>query len=69
VYDGTSVDDPELGTFCGSSLPDPPVIRSTSNQLFIRLKADGSHAGRGFKANFTSVNLSRNIKIFPNTCK
>lgn len=58
VYDGPSLDDPEIARFCGSSLPDPPIIRSTSNQMYIRLKADGSVSARGFLANYTTVNAS-----------
>jgi len=55
VYDGPNMNEgtAEIARFCGSSVPNPPVIRSTSNQMFIRLKADGSVSARGFLANFT----------------
>lgn len=55
VYDGPSLDDPEIGRFCGNTVPDPPVIRSTSNKMFVRLKADGSVSARGFVANYALV--------------
>jgi len=55
IYDGSSLDDPEIARFCGSTVPNPPVVRSTSNQMFIRLKADGSVSARGFSANFSTV--------------
>ena len=49
VYDGDSLDSPLLMMHCGRDLPQPPIIRSTSNKMFIRLKADGSVASKGFK--------------------
>lgn len=54
IYDGDSAYDPLLLMHCGSSLPDPPIIRSSGNQMYIRLKTDGSSSSRGFKANFTT---------------
>ena len=55
VYDGPTMDDgAEIARFCGSTVPNPPVVRSTSNQMFVRLKADGSVSARGFLANFTT---------------
>ena len=53
LYDGNSTDAPLLLMHCGRDLPNPALIKSTSNQMFIRLKADGSVASKGFKANFT----------------
>ena len=55
IYDGSSLDAPEIARYCGSTVPSPPIIRSTSNQMFIRLKADGSVQARGFVANYTIV--------------
>jgi len=37
---------------CGSSLPNPHVIRSPSNQLYVRMRSDVSVTARGFKATF-----------------
>lgn len=55
LYDGPSLNDPEIARFCGNTLPDPPIVRSSSNKMFVRLKADGSVAARGFLANYTMV--------------
>lgn len=50
VRDGLNFDSPLLGTFCGYSVP--PVIRSTSNHLFIKFSSDESVGKSGFSANF-----------------
>ncbi|XP_052804288.1 hemicentin-1-like isoform X2 [Mya arenaria] len=55
VYDGPSVHATELMKHCGNSLPNPAKYRSLSNQLFIRMKTDGSASRRGFMANYTTV--------------
>ena len=55
IYDGPSLNDQEIARFCGSTIPNPSSVRSTSNQMFIRLKADGSVSARGFVANYTTV--------------
>lgn len=52
VYDGATQNDTELIRHCGSALPDNPVIRSSGNQMFIRMRSDGSIAGKGFKAQY-----------------
>lgn len=57
VYDGPTADSPGLGVFCGDSLP-AGVLRSTSNEMFVRLKSDGDTSSRGFRANFSTVSLS-----------
>ncbi|OXA47104.1 Cubilin [Folsomia candida] len=54
IYDGVSTYDPLLLMHCGSSLPYPPLIRSSGNKMYLRLKTDGSASSRGFKANFTT---------------
>ena len=53
VYDGNSTDSPLLLLHCGQNLPDPSVISSSGNQMYLRLKADDSISSKGFKANFT----------------
>ena len=55
VYDGATVEAPEIGRFCSSGLPVPATLKSTSNQMYIRLKADNSHSARGFKAHYETV--------------
>ncbi|XP_046451773.1 cubilin-like isoform X2 [Daphnia pulex] len=54
VYDGPSLNDEEIARFCGSTIPNPSYVRSTSNKMFVRLKADGSVSARGFVANYTT---------------
>ncbi|CAL8142101.1 unnamed protein product [Orchesella dallaii] len=53
VYDGRSVSDPLLLMHCGDQIPDPAVIQSTNYQMLVRLKTDGSSAGKGFKAKYS----------------
>lgn len=48
IYDGSNSDMTVLGKFCGSKVP-PPVI-SSSNQMMILFKSDGSVHRRGFHA-------------------
>lgn len=67
IYDGSSLEDPEIARFCGSSVPSPPVVVSSSNQMFVRLKADGTIAARGFMANYTTVSSSALATSFNNT--
>ena len=53
LYDGNSTDSQLILKHCGQNLPNPVTYTSTGNQMFVRLKADGSIASKGFKANFT----------------
>uniref|UniRef100_T1HII4 CUB domain-containing protein n=1 Tax=Rhodnius prolixus TaxID=13249 RepID=T1HII4_RHOPR len=50
IYDGDSLDAPELGKFCGNR--NPKAIQSSSNQLFVRHKADGENVAKGFIAEY-----------------
>ena len=52
VYDGNSSSAPLLLVHCGQDLPSPSVYKSTTNQMFVRLKADGTVASKGFKADY-----------------
>ena len=38
---------------CGQDVPTPNVFYSTSNQMYVRMKADGSVTSKGFLGNFT----------------
>ncbi|XP_063159632.1 cubilin [Candoia aspera] len=53
VYDGNSSNSNMLGKFCGEQVP--PTVRSTSNNLYIKLRTDGSLSGGGFLARFKQV--------------
>uniref|UniRef100_A0AAQ4PGY7 Cubilin n=1 Tax=Gasterosteus aculeatus aculeatus TaxID=481459 RepID=A0AAQ4PGY7_GASAC len=52
VYDGNSTGGPQLAQLCGSQLPSS--ISSSSNQLYIKLRTDGSVSAGGFLASYTS---------------
>ncbi|XP_041372182.1 cubilin-like [Gigantopelta aegis] len=52
VYDGPDSTSPELVKHCGTALPSPSIYRSTSNQLYIRMRTDVSVSAKGFKANY-----------------
>ncbi|XP_071514687.1 cubilin-like [Panulirus ornatus] len=53
VFDGEDEDAPLLLQHCGASMPTPALLRSSTNVLTVRLKADGSLGGRGFSANYS----------------
>ena len=55
LYDGPNNTSPVLIRHCGQTKPDPDTFVSTGNQMYVRLKADGSVAGKGFRANYTWV--------------
>jgi hypothetical protein len=40
---------------CGQNVPTPNLFTSTGNQMYVRMKADGSVAAKGFIANYTWV--------------
>ncbi|RWS30687.1 cubilin-like protein [Leptotrombidium deliense] len=47
IFDGGSEDAPSLGRFCKESEKPPPFI-STTNEIFIKFRTDGSATGTGF---------------------
>ncbi|CAL8138529.1 unnamed protein product [Orchesella dallaii] len=53
IYDGSNSDMTLLGKFCGSKIP--PPVTSSSNQMMILFKSDGSVHRRGFHAWHYSV--------------
>ncbi|XP_029168402.1 cubilin-like [Nylanderia fulva] len=50
IFDGSTKDDPLLGTQCGNQLP-PPYI-STSNQMLVTMRTDTMISAKGFKAQY-----------------
>lgn len=52
LRDGNSADSPELGKFCGVTIPQP--VRTSSNQLRVEFHSDNSMTGRGFRMNWQS---------------
>ena len=63
LYDGANTSSPLIIQHCGAVLPVPNLFVSTGNQMYVRLKADGSVPTKGFKANFTRVKLSRDLEM------
>ena len=55
LYDGPNNTSPLITLNCDQTVPDPSTFLSTGNQMYVRLKADGSVATKGFKANYTWV--------------
>ena len=55
LYDGPDETSPIITKHCGQTKPDPDTFVSSGNQMYVRLKADGSVSGKGFKANYTWV--------------
>ena len=55
LYDGPNSTSPLIIRHCGQSKPDPDTFVSTGNQMYVRLKADGSVAAKGFSANYSWV--------------
>ncbi|XP_069504454.1 cubilin [Ambystoma mexicanum] len=53
VRDGSSIDSPLIGKYCGQDLP--PPIRSTQRFLFVKFQTDGSTSNHGFMAQFHSL--------------
>ena len=50
IYDGGSTSAPLIGKYSGKSIP--PQATSTTNQLYLRFKSDGSVVKTGFSAQF-----------------
>ena len=57
LYDGPNNTSPLIVRHCGQTVPDPNHFVSTSNQMYVRLKADSSVTAKGFKADYTWVNI------------
>lgn len=60
VFDGSGTKNKTLGKFCGSKSPHP--IMSTSNEMFMVFKSDGSVQRKGFKAIHSSGKFFATIK-------
>lgn len=57
IYDGTSSSDPLIVRHCGSALPSPNIFRSTSNNVYMRMKADGRSVAKGIYLLIIHFNL------------
>ncbi|XP_034244978.1 cubilin [Thrips palmi] len=58
VRDGYDTNATAIGTYCGmkADLPDHPLV-STHNNMFIEFVTDNSLGGRGFRANYSAIDL------------
>lgn len=52
VYDGNSINAPELAKLCGNQLPAP--INSSKEHLYIKLRTDSIISAGGFVASYVS---------------
>ena len=50
IYDGDSITDSEIGTYCGTN--SPGCVTSSTENLLITFETDGSVTRRGFLASF-----------------
>jgi hypothetical protein len=49
IFDGPTQEDPLLIRHCGNNIPTQNPIRSTSNKVYMRMKANGVSNGKGLK--------------------
>ncbi|KAK2582771.1 hypothetical protein KPH14_005036 [Odynerus spinipes] len=54
IFDGYNENSTSLATLCGYHTPSDPFL-STHNVMFLKFTSDSSIQGRGFKANYTSI--------------
>ncbi|XP_041962329.1 CUB and sushi domain-containing protein 3 isoform X2 [Alosa sapidissima] len=54
-YDGVDSDAPRLGSYSGTTIP--PVLNSTSNNLYLTFQSDMSMSGTGFHLEYTAIGL------------
>lgn len=57
--DGLSATSPVLEKLCGNSLP--PMVQSTTNEMYIKFRSDGSSQGNGFSATYWFSNETGNF--------
>lgn len=50
VYDGNSSNAKQLGKFCGNQIP--PLIHSSGDSVYVKLRTDSSLRGGGFLAKY-----------------
>ncbi len=53
IYDGTTLDSPRIGRYCGRDVPRKPLL-STSSSVLLNLHSDDSLTGSGFWLNFNA---------------
>jgi len=60
IFDGDNENATKLATLCGNeeNMPNEPYY-STFNSMYIKFTTDSSIEGRGFKANYTTIDRSK----------
>ncbi|XP_078391727.1 cubilin [Cetorhinus maximus] len=53
IKDGSVVDSPLIGKYCGTVIP--PIVRSTQRSMFIKFKTDSNIGNHGFQAEYESA--------------
>lgn len=61
IHDGDNENSTKLATLCGQDVPLP--FFSTHNYMFLKFTTDNSVEGRGFKANYTTIDRSKSISV------
>ena len=60
IYDGPSGTYPLINIFCG---PDtPPIVKSSANTMFVRMKTNENINGHGFAAVYEQISDSSNFR-------
>ena len=55
IYDGHNVNSSQVGRYCGEQKP--PRAVSSYNAMFLVFQSDASISGRGFKANYSLIDI------------
>lgn len=63
VFDGPNTQSPQLGTYCGSSLPPNFSATSSTGELTFQFISDANTLGAGWKAKVTSTGSTSNYPL------
>jgi hypothetical protein len=63
IYSGTDGSGPQLSQMCHTH--DNEVVTSTGNSMFVRFQSDWVYSGKGFRASYRTVDLSKSIITAP----
>jgi len=55
IFDGPSASHPNIGKFCGTTLPNGGTIIGTTHEMFLSFHSDGIVAGKGFTLTWRSA--------------
>ncbi|XP_048238874.1 cubilin-like [Haliotis rufescens] len=54
LHDGYSAASRQMLKYCGSTLPSQRIYTSSSNQMYVHMRTDGTVSARGFRGEFTT---------------